>query len=65
MADLLATYEPGQRQRLLYELLLADPAPADRADTTDLALLSCYYQQCAGHAASIARHAVLFSGALT
>ncbi|MBO1414074.1 hypothetical protein [Streptomyces sp. FH025] len=61
VADVLTElHEVAQRQRLLYELLLPG-AFADQVDTADLVLLSCCYQQCAEHAASIARHAVLFS----
>ncbi|MFJ2190612.1 hypothetical protein ACIOJE_22210 [Kitasatospora sp. NPDC087861] len=65
VADVLSElHEVGQRQRLLYELLLREAdADADPVDTADLVLLSCCYQQCAEHGASIARHAVLFSPA--
>ncbi|MER7754990.1 hypothetical protein [Kitasatospora sp. NPDC097643] len=63
VADLLAQLqEVGQRQRLLYELLIREDV-ADPVDTADLVLLSCCYQQCAAHAGSIARYAVLFSHA--
>ncbi|MGW2374295.1 hypothetical protein [Kitasatospora sp. NPDC001683] len=54
--------EVGQRQRLLYELLLRDEA-ADPVDAADLVLLACCYQQCADHAGAIARHAALFAHA--
>ncbi|MEU8514637.1 hypothetical protein AB0C76_24020 [Kitasatospora sp. NPDC048722] len=61
VADVLAgLHEAGQRQRLLYELLGGDVS-LDPADAADLVLLSCCYQQCAEHAGSIARHAVLFA----
>jgi hypothetical protein len=66
VADLLADlHEVGRQQRLLYELLLLDPSPVAAADAADVALLSCSYQQCADHAAAIARHAVLFAGTRT
>ncbi|MGC0314498.1 hypothetical protein [Kitasatospora acidiphila] len=61
-ADLLATFhEVVQRQRLLYELLLSSAEPAAAGETADATLLACYYQRCAGHAVSIARHAALFA----
>ncbi|MFB7470746.1 hypothetical protein [Kitasatospora sp. NPDC056184] len=61
VADVLsASHEVGQRQRLLYELLLRERA-ADPVDVTDLVLLACCYQQCADRAGAIARHAVLFA----
>ncbi|WP_395298222.1 hypothetical protein ACF9IK_35755 [Kitasatospora hibisci] len=60
VADVLTgLHEVGQRQRLLYELLLREDG-ADLADVTDLVLLSCCYQQCADRAGSIVRHAALF-----
>ncbi|MFD5467213.1 hypothetical protein ACFWIQ_30965 [Kitasatospora sp. NPDC127059] len=63
VADVLTElHEVGQRQRLLYELLLR-AEPTDQVDVTDLVLLSCCYQQCADRAAAIARHAGLFSRA--
>ncbi|MBV6696649.1 hypothetical protein KV557_05845 [Kitasatospora aureofaciens] len=63
VADVLAeVHEVGQRQRLLYELLIRGvDVDADPVDAADLVLLSCCYQQCAAHAGAIARHAVLFS----
>ncbi|MEU8925349.1 hypothetical protein AB0D10_31195 [Kitasatospora sp. NPDC048545] len=66
VADVLTSlHEVGQRQRLLYELLLHDEGfreeEADPVDVTDLVLLSCCYQQCADRAGAIARHATLFS----
>ncbi|MCC9307820.1 hypothetical protein LN042_12065 [Kitasatospora sp. RB6PN24] len=61
VADLLSDlHDVARRQRLLYELLLLDPSPVASGEAADVALLSCYYQQCAEHAAAIARHAVLF-----
>ncbi|MEU6236988.1 hypothetical protein [Kitasatospora sp. NPDC047058] len=64
VADVLARlHELGARQRLLYELLVREPAPADPVDTADLVVLACCYQRCAAHAGSIARHAGLFSRA--
>ncbi|MFJ6140690.1 PhoU domain-containing protein [Kitasatospora sp. NPDC092286] len=63
-ADLLAEqHEVAQRQRLLYELLLSGAEPAGAGDSADATLLACYYQRCADHAVSVARHAVLFSAA--
>ncbi|MGW2248717.1 hypothetical protein ACWCXH_00725 [Kitasatospora sp. NPDC001660] len=63
VADVLTDlHEVGQRQRLLYASLIREEATGP-ADTADLVLLSCCYQQCAGHAGSIARHAGLFSHA--
>ncbi|MFG2908422.1 hypothetical protein ACGF13_25565 [Kitasatospora sp. NPDC048286] len=64
IADLLTRlHELGQRQRLLYELLLGEQG-GDPVDVTDLVLLSCCYQQCADRAGAIARHAGLFSHAV-
>lgn len=64
VADVLTElHGVGQRQRLLYELLLRERG-ADPVDVTDLVLLSCCYQQCADRAAAIARHAGLFSHAV-
>ncbi|WP_198042205.1 PhoU domain-containing protein [Kitasatospora azatica] len=61
-ADLLTTsHEVGQRQRLLYELLLSGAEPVAAGDIADATLLACHYQRCAGHAVSIARHAALFT----
>ncbi|MEU9078736.1 hypothetical protein [Kitasatospora sp. NPDC048538] len=61
VADLLAdVHEVGQRQRLLYELLIHEEE-VDPVDSADLVLLSCCYLHCADHAGSIARHAMLFS----
>ncbi|MCX5208222.1 hypothetical protein OG689_02680 [Kitasatospora sp. NBC_00240] len=61
VADTLSgLHDVGQRQRLLYELLLREAA-TDPVDVTDLVMLCCCYQQCADRAGSIARHAVLFS----
>ncbi|MFJ9770883.1 hypothetical protein ACIRVF_06540 [Kitasatospora sp. NPDC101157] len=54
--------EVARRQRLLYELLLHDDA-TDPVDAADLVLLVCCYQQCADHAAAVARHAGLFAHA--
>ncbi|MQS10749.1 hypothetical protein F7Q99_00240 [Streptomyces kaniharaensis] len=63
VADVLTElHEAGRRQRLLYERLIR-AEEADPVDTADLVLLACCYQQCAAHAGSIARHAVLFSHA--
>ncbi|MFJ9445745.1 hypothetical protein ACIRRH_28360 [Kitasatospora sp. NPDC101235] len=63
VADVLTgLHEVGQRQRLLYELLLRERG-TDPVDVTDLVLLSCCYQQCADRAGAIARHAVQFSHA--
>ncbi|MFI8454616.1 hypothetical protein [Kitasatospora sp. NPDC085464] len=53
-------HEVGQRQRLLYELLIRGQG-TDPVDVTDLVLLSCCYQQCADRAAAIARHAGLLA----
>ncbi|MFF2543087.1 hypothetical protein ACFVUY_11055 [Kitasatospora sp. NPDC058063] len=61
VADVLGElHEVGQRQRLLYELLL-HAERTDPVDATDLVLLSCCYQQCADRAGAIARHTALFS----
>ncbi|WP_327063616.1 hypothetical protein OG196_01790 [Kitasatospora purpeofusca] len=61
VADVLtALHEVGQRQRLLYELLLRENG-TDLVDVTDLVLLSCCYQQCADRAGAIVRHSLLFS----
>ncbi|GAA1222046.1 hypothetical protein GCM10009665_10330 [Kitasatospora nipponensis] len=61
-ADLLARFhEVAQRQRLLYELLFSRAEPAAAGDIAEATLLACYYQRCAGHAVSIARHAALFA----
>ncbi|MFE6867250.1 hypothetical protein ACFVFS_11865 [Kitasatospora sp. NPDC057692] len=61
VADVLsASHEVGQRQRLLYGLLLRE-READPVEVTDLVLLACCYQQCADRAGAIARHAVLFA----
>ncbi|MDH6126358.1 hypothetical protein [Kitasatospora sp. GP82] len=53
--------EIGQRQRLLYGQLLAAEPPFDRVDVVDAVLLGCCFECCAGHALSVARHAVLFT----
>ncbi|MFD0277420.1 hypothetical protein ACFVHB_26410 [Kitasatospora sp. NPDC127111] len=64
VADVLTRlHEVGRRQRLLYELLIRPPEPADPVDTADLVMLACCYQRCAAHAGSIVRHAGLFSRA--
>ncbi|GAA2784633.1 hypothetical protein GCM10010441_06980 [Kitasatospora paracochleata] len=64
VADLLSDlHEAGLRQRLLYDLLLADPPPVGSAETAELTLLSCHYRQCAEHAAAIARPVVVFADA--
>jgi phosphate uptake regulator len=61
-ADLLGGLnEVAQRQRLLYELLLAGAEPAGADTVADATRLACYYQRCAGHAAAIARHSALFA----
>ncbi|MCG6494329.1 hypothetical protein [Kitasatospora sp. A2-31] len=63
VADVLTElHEVGQRQRLLYELLLREEG-TDLVDVADLVLLSCCYQQCADRAGAIVRHSVLFSHA--
>ncbi|MET8543537.1 hypothetical protein ABZW03_23235 [Kitasatospora sp. NPDC004799] len=60
-ADVLAHQQDvGERQRLLYDLLLG-PERTDPVDATDLVLVSCCYQQCADRAAAVARHASQFS----
>ncbi|MFE7189553.1 hypothetical protein [Kitasatospora sp. NPDC057541] len=71
VADVLSElHEVGQRQRLLYGLLLREDVredsreeATDPVDVTDLVLLACCYQQCADRAGAIARHAVLFAQA--
>ncbi|MER7673992.1 hypothetical protein ABTY61_36805 [Kitasatospora sp. NPDC096128] len=61
VADVLTeSHDIGQRQRLLYELLLRTEE-ADPVDAADLVRLSCYYRQCAEHAGAIARYAGLFA----
>jgi len=52
--------EIGQRQWLLYGVLLADGTPVDRSDAVDAVLLARCYERSAGHALSAARHAGLF-----
>ncbi|MFF2043590.1 hypothetical protein ACFVVX_24545 [Kitasatospora sp. NPDC058170] len=54
--------EIGHRQRLLYGQLLAGTSSVERTDAVDAALLSVYFERCAGHALSAARHAGLFAG---
>ncbi|MEU9044650.1 MULTISPECIES: hypothetical protein [unclassified Kitasatospora] len=64
VADVLTSvHEVGQRQRLLYELLLREHGTGP-VDVTDVVLLACCFQQCADRAGAIARHAVLFSSVL-
>ncbi|MFJ8625098.1 hypothetical protein ACIRD3_19935 [Kitasatospora sp. NPDC093550] len=68
VADVLTSlHEVGQRQRLLYELLLREEVPsgreADPVDIADTVVLACCYQECADRAGAIARHAVLLSRA--
>ncbi|MEE1786684.1 hypothetical protein PUR71_27840 [Streptomyces sp. SP17BM10] len=61
VADVLAgPPEVGQRQRLLYEVLVRSE-DVDPVDAADLVLLSCCYQQCTDLAGAIARHAGLFA----
>ncbi|MFD9123339.1 hypothetical protein [Kitasatospora sp. NPDC059571] len=54
--------EMAQRQRLLYDRLLADGSGPARLDMVDAVLLSGSFDRCAAHAVSAARHTALFSG---
>lgn len=62
VADLLGGMnEIAQRQRLLYRQMLSGTDRAAPGDIADATLLSCYYERCASHAVSVARHAALFA----